>query len=55
MPTSHQQLDLDHRFAKVYGIPTGITSNLAYDKYQGLLAMGTGHGMIKIVSLKGFE
>jgi hypothetical protein len=32
-----------------------ITSNLAYDKYQGLLAYGTSAGHIKMYSLKGLE
>ena len=32
-----------------------ITSNLAFDKYQGLLAYGTSAGHIKLFSLKGME
>ena len=32
-----------------------ITSNLAYDKYQGLMAYGTKDGHIKLFSLKGYE
>ena len=32
-----------------------ITSNLAYDKYLGLLAYGTRSGHIKMQSLKGYE
>ena len=32
-----------------------VSSNLASDKYQAMLAMGTSTGMIKIFSLKGYE
>jgi hypothetical protein len=32
-----------------------ITSNLAFDKYLGLLAYGTSSGHIKIISLNGYE
>ena len=32
-----------------------VSSNLASDKYQATLAMGTSTGMIKIFSLKGYE
>lgn len=32
-----------------------IKSNLAVDKYQSLLAMGTSDGQIKLISLKGYE
>lgn len=32
-----------------------ITSNLAYDKYQGLFAYGTRDGHIKMYSMKGYE
>lgn len=37
------------------GAVKDITSNLAFDKYQGLLAYGTAHGSIKIFQLKGLE
>ena len=36
-------------------IDNTISSNLAYDKYQGLLAYGTKDGHIKMFSLKGYE
>lgn len=32
-----------------------ISSNLASDRYQQILAMGTSTGIIKIFSLKGYE
>ena len=32
-----------------------ISSNLASDRYQGMLAMGTSTGILKIFSLKGYE
>ena len=32
-----------------------ITSNMAFDKYQGLIAYGTAFGSIKIFQLKGLE
>ena len=32
-----------------------ITSNMAYDKYQGIIAYGTANGNIKIFQLKGLE
>ncbi|CDW73878.1 syntaxin-binding protein 5-like [Stylonychia lemnae] len=41
--------------SKVFGFPQNISTNLAYDKYQGLLAYGTNYNMIKIISLKGYE
>ena len=36
-------------------IDENISSNLAFDKYQGLLAYGTRSGDIKMVSMKGYE
>ena len=41
--------------SKVFGMPDNIITNLAYDKYQGLLAFGTSSNIIKVISLKGFE
>ena len=41
--------------SKAFGLQDKITTNLAYDKYQGLLAYGTQTKIIKIVSLKGYE
>ena len=32
-----------------------VSSNLAIDRYQSMLAMGTSTGIIKIFSLKGYE
>ena len=32
-----------------------VSSNLATDRYQSMLAMGTSTGIIKIFSLKGYE
>ena len=32
-----------------------VSSNLATDHYQSMLAMGTSTGIIKIFSLKGYE
>ena len=32
-----------------------MSSNLATDHYQSMLAMGTSTGIIKIFSLKGYE
>ena len=36
-------------------MPDRITTNMAYDKYQGLLAYGTSTKIIKVFSLKGYE
>ena len=32
-----------------------ISSNLAVDRYQGMFALGTSAGMLKMFSLKGYE
>ena len=32
-----------------------VSSNLAMDRYQSMLAMGTSTGILKIFSLKGYE
>jgi hypothetical protein len=32
-----------------------VSSNLAEDRYQAMLAVGTNKGTIKIFSLKGYE
>ena len=41
--------------SKVFGLPFKITTNLAFDRYQGLMAYGTSNKIIKILSLKGYE
>lgn len=48
-------LHLSPSVAKVFGMPVSVSTNLAYDKYQGLMAYGTSTKVIKIISLKGYE
>ena len=40
-----------------YGLKDGgkVSSNLAVDKYQSMMALGTSTGIIKIFNLKGYE
>lgn len=52
---NNKELNLSPKVSKVFGMPDSITSNLAYDKYQSLLAVGTKKHTIKIISLKGYE
>jgi hypothetical protein len=65
MNNAYAHLKLTEENSKSFGVFGGctgsetidenITSNLAYDKYQGLLAYGTKTGHIKMFSLKGYE
>lgn len=48
-------LNLTSQTSKVFGFPDKISTNMAFDKYQGLIAFGTSTNIIKIVSLKGYE
>ena len=45
---AEQNLPADCRSAKVF-------SNMAADRYQSLLALGTNDGKIKLFNLKGYE
>lgn len=65
MNSNYQMFQLTEDNSKGFGVLGGatggatiddnISSNLAFDKYQGLLAYGTKSGDIKMFSLKGYE
>ena len=44
-------LNLSPLTSKVFGLPSNITTNMALDRHQALLAFATQHNIIKIVSL----